>query len=729
MKLEEQLVSNVLIEGRAFDATRWNGATYPPVASLSESAFFEVSKLILCSNGQRHSYDEGVKELVENSLYGLKSDKRIVMGFRMRLEAMPCSAALLRIKLHEHFRERLWPVIKRRINFATEEREIIFVGYENGGALASLAAWMAIKQFEMLKPADVIINNGNNQVKVITWDELPLFTRKTASKSPVLPRNHFRFNSVMSAESIYRQIAQSSGGVDEINYFGTSGDVIPIKSVDYADYMSRLSEINNTGQNSATSAIKWDPISNLLLFLKEKKLRDLTQERKEKLLDLLSLHAKHLTILFNVISNNYRAYLADELLAEPNSCASALASQLSNSIFSGSQVACRVDDFNVTKGTFQVLCSYQTSGASKSLSQFITFDAVLGDSEANRMEKNCLPFMEEVEILPDAEEAAVDNAKSKGKKNKKKDKKNSETATPVKALRYTGPAPLSYSWSNCIYDLFEQQPHLSLISPYAVNKDVIYPRCSYTPFDPSNTFISANSRNTGCYLRAPKISRELLQVYTSDPTFFYRSVDPAIMKFPKRCVKVLFHIPFKANERAGLESLQQVAVDYMTQLVTKNPIADSDVTLWRQRDTEAFKTLAFLGTESISAKDLADRSHYEDDFENSIIKCLSNPAYPYRDCTDPQNRWVPMACPAACYKTHGAINFLCKQVKSCPLAAYYISVSTEGTLEQVKDVHTRLIHQPNPQFGIFHVQTRGRSQLSYYGSSTFNVALFRIPSP
>ena len=721
MALEDQLVSNEITEklGKPVEDNRWLEAAYPSAASLSDSAFFEVSKVILCSNGLHDSSNscDGIKEIVKDSLYGVKTDSRIIFGFRMRLEATPASASQFRIKLHEHFRKTLWPVIKKRINFNSESREIIFVGYESGGALASLAAWMTVKHFEMLKPAGIIVNNGNNQVKVITWDELPLFTQGTASKSPILPRNHSRFNSSSIGESIYRQIAQMSGGIDEINYFATSGDRISLKSADYNDFLSRLSVTEKV--------YSWNPASYLPQFIKEKRLEKLSQERLEKLSEILILHRKHLSILHNLISNNYRIYMADVILSEPNSCASALSQQLSISIFSGSKISCRVDGFKSENGTFQIICSYQTTWTS---SQFLTFDAVLGDEKANKAGNNCFAFMEEVEYHAVTDKSDKDNKTDRNKK-KTTDKKTKKTATKAigKALVYTGPAPISDTWSNCIYDLFEQQLHLSLISPFALKNNKIYPRCSYTPFA-SNSFIT--TKNTGCYLRAPNVAHELLQVYKSDPSFFYKAVDPKLMKFPTSCKKVLFHIPFKATERAGLESLQQVAVEYLTQLVSKNPMADSKVTFWYQRDTESFKTLAFLGTEteSITEDDLAEKSNFENDFENSIIKCLSNPSYPYRDCTNPQNRWVPMACPAACYQTHGAINFLCKQVKSCPVAGYYISVANEGTLKQVSDIHEQLNSKLNPQFGIYHVQTKGRSHLSYFKSAIFNVALFRLPT-
>jgi hypothetical protein len=729
MKLEEQLISNVLLADRIprqVDFSRWNEAVYPNAISLSDSAFYEVSRLIFCSNNLKNSSHlcDNITELVKDSLFGVKMENRIVFAFRMRLEATPLSATLCRIKLHEHFRKKVWPVLCKLIDFSNESREIIFTGYESGGSLASLAAWMTIKQFELVKPAGVIITNGNNQVKVITWDELPLFTHPTASKSPILPCNHARFNSVSIYESIYRQIAQSSGGIDEISYFNTSGHLIPIKSAEYADFLERYETVV-----SAKSQEIWEPVENLPKFIKSKNLTNLDRNRIDKLASILLLHRKHLSILHHLISNNYRSYITNELLSEPNALASALADQLSNTIFPGSNISCRIDNFNLKMGTFKIYCSYLVPSSKRSWSQFLSFEAVLGDNEAHANGNDCLPFTEEVEVpIEDPYEVTNDKESKKKKKSKKQGKPLTKTE-----IVYPFPLPESDNWSNCINELFKPHPRLFLILPFNIRKRRIHPYCSYIPFPP-NTSLNlrnlynnnlSNKRITGCYVVAPNISVELLQVYRSDPGFFYRLVDPNLMPFPDRCKKILVNIPFKANERYGLEALQQVSVEYLTQLVSNSPIANTDVTLWRQIDTEQFKTLAFFGTESIPMSALVNKFNYEPNFDNSIIKCLSNLSYPYRDCTKPINQWVPGACPAACRQTHGSINFLCKYVKNCLGAGYYVSVSKEGTLKQVSHIHEQLNKHANPQFGIFHVEKKG---LTYFDTSTFNVALFRIPS-
>ena len=87
-----------------------------------------------------------------------------------------------------------------------------------------------------------------------------------------------------------------------------------------------------------------------------------------------------------------------------------------------------------------------------------------------------------------------------------------------------------------------------------------------------------------------------------------------------------------------------------------------------------------------------------------------NSSFPYRDCTSDVNRWVPGACPIACSRTHGAINFLCRQVKSCLNAGYYVSVSQEGRPEELSQIKDTLMEHPHPQFGLFHVQTKRRAR-------------------
>lgn len=717
----------------ATDNIRWTEATCPPIAQLPESVMNEVSKLIMFSNSQIQSC-EGAKELVKDALFGIKTNERIIFGFRMKLEVpSPCSAAQFRIKIHKTFYKSLWPVIKSFINFSKEDREIIFVGYESGGALASLAAWQVSKQFEKFNTPGLIVSNGNNQIKVITWDEMPLYTIKTAQKYPILARNHFRFTTNSISESKIRLISQFSGGIDEVQYFATNGEEIKLKTSDYNDFATRLTAAINTSDSSDVDSdvTKWNPLVNLALFLKSKHLREMEQERLDKLKELLSLHRDHLSIINSVIFNTFNSFLHDTKLAEPNSCAIALANQLTASVFGGDSVTvrCRVDSFNVVKGTFKIFCAYKTA-ETKPLAQFLSFDAVLGDAVIHETGNDCQAFMEEVEI----ENPKKQTTKKKKHHKKKKKTDSSEDSEPemIKVRKYSGPPPTVDTWSSCLYHLFSQRPHIAeLISPYHVKEKRIYPHCSYLPFDaPSMTAFASSTRvNAGCYLRSPNIGHELLQIYRADPLFFYRSIDPTTMIFPDRCHKLLFHIPFKVDERPRLSALQQVSSEYLTQLVGRTPIEKTEVTLWTPRDTDSYKTIAYFGTDNISTSDLSDRSFYAEDFENSIIKCLSSPAFPYRDCTTPLNRWIPMACPKACSRTHGDINFLCRQVKSCPTAGYYIGLSQEGGVEELRSVKDTLQAHPNPQFGFFHVQTRRKGPLSdYFSSINFNVALFRIPA-
>ena len=716
---------------------RWTQATCPPIAQLPESVINEVSKLIMCSNAQIRSCD-GVKEIVDKALFGIKTSKRIILGFRMNLEApQPCSAARYRNKLHKTFHKLLWPAIKSVIDFSNEDREIIFVGYESGGSLASLAAWMTSKQFEQFNPPGIVITNGNNQIKVITWDEIPLYTIKTAQKYPILARNHFHFSTQSIAESKFREISQFSGGIDEVQYFATNGEEIKIKSADYTDFSVRLTSTTRstmTADNSEDDSTAWNPLVNMAMFLKPKDLTELEPDRLDKLKELLFLHRDHLSIINSIIFNTFNSFLVGTKLAEPKACADSLANQLASTIFVGdSIIKCRVDNFDVIKGSFKIFCSYKSASSDlKPLAQFLSFDAVLGDAAIHEEGNDCQAFMDEVEI-EDPKDA------DKKKKKKKKGGKGVADEKPkmIKVRKYSGPAPAVDSWTVCLHKLFDQRPHIaSIISPFRIKEKRIYPHCSYVPFEPSSlssasaAFSNAVGKgNTGCYLRAPNIGHELLQVYRADALFFYRSTDPTSIEFPDLCEKVLFHIPFGVMDKPALPALQQVGVEYLTQLVGRNPIERTDVTLWTPRDTESYKTIAYFGTTNIDHTDLADRSLYKNDFENSLIKCLSSPSFPYRDCTSALNRWIPQACPKACSLTHGAINFLCKQVKSCPKAGYYVSLSQEGNSEDLNSIKTLLMSNPNPQFGFFHVQTKGKNPLSsFYANVNFNVALFRMPA-
>ena len=130
---------------------------------------------------------------------------------------------------------------------------------KSGGSLASLAAWQCLKQFDQYNPPGTIVSNGNNQVKVITWDEVPLFTIRTAQTYPILARNHFHYSTKSISESKIRTILQFSGGIDEINHFTINAEEIKMKSSDYADFSARI--CNKIVDDDDPNA--WNPLLNL----------------------------------------------------------------------------------------------------------------------------------------------------------------------------------------------------------------------------------------------------------------------------------------------------------------------------------------------------------------------------------------------------------------------------------------------------------------------------------
>lgn len=70
------------------------------------------------------------------------------------------------------------------------------------------------------------------------------------------------------------------------------------------------------------------------------------------------------------------------------------------------------------------------------------------------------------------------------------------------------------------------------------------------------------------------------------------------------------------------------------------------------------------------------QSDYSKGFQDSLLKCVSNPVYKYRDCTAPINHWIPGACPLQCIRDAQAPG--CARVKSCTVAGFYVGVAGEG---------------------------------------------------
>lgn len=715
---------------------RWSNAAHIPIKSFPESVLHQVVRMICHSSGLcSKSGNSAITELVPNALFGLKSDTRIIFAFRMHLETEPCSAVHFRIKLHNHFKNRLWPSIKDHIDFSGEQREIIFTGYNTGAALASLAAWHTINHFELFRPTRIVVTNANNQVKLITWDETPLYTHQTAVKAPLLQRNHLAFTTSTSIDTENtRKITQHSGGAfDEAQFFSISpADRIDIKADDYDDFAFRSSETCSKYSCKIAS-----------FFIKTKHLDSLQSKQRENLISLLKYHQAHFAILASLIPAKTPQFLVDSITTALKLCADAVAKHLETSVFPGSSISCRVDNYNQSTENFQLLCSYRITASTPDnplTAQFLTLDAVLGSDEAFRSGNPCRPFMQEIQIPKETKKSKKKDKKKKKQKSntvpdEDSDLSEEENQELTTAFQYIGPVLDTDQWSNCLYSLFEQKAsQLSLISPFSVSEDQAYlPRCTYIPTG-QNLVDNLGTRNrrphtTGCYLRTVNLSQELLQIFRSDPKFFYKTIDTATMKFPKVCQRHLFPIPFKVVDQPKMGPLQQMAVNYLTELVALNPILRTEVDLWRIKDTNSFNTLALLSTPTtaIPEKDLFNADNYELDFENNLIKCLSSPSYPYRDCSNPINRWIPFACPAACSQTHGKIDFMCKNVKSCPNAGYFVSISSSGSVEELSSIHSDLARRSNPHFALYHVQAR-TSRYAFVSSTEFNVALFRLPS-
>ena len=101
----------------------------------------------------------------------------------------------------------------------------------------------------------------------------------------------------------------------------------------------------------------------------------------------------------------------------------------------------------------------------------------------------------------------------------------------------------------------------------------------YIPFEDSSlvslaaaSAFSKSARNTGCYLRSPNVAQERVKFTVPDPAFFYSAISSNLKI--SACFKFYSTFCFKVDERPGLPALQQVSVEYLTQLIGNNPFKE-----------------------------------------------------------------------------------------------------------------------------------------------------------
>lgn len=100
---------------------------------------------------------------------------------------------------------------------------------------------------------------------------------------------------------------------------------------------------------------------------------------------------------------------------------------------------------------------------------------------------------------------------------------------------------------------------------------------------------------------------------------------------------------------------------------------------------------------------------YPRGFQNSLLKCVSNPTYKYRDCTKAINHWVPGACPVQCIRDAAAPG--CARVKSCVRSGFYVGIGDDSS--DLATLNEQMTTLTSGQI-LYRIRTKATFRASYF---------------
>ncbi len=270
-------------------------------------------------------------------------------------------------------------------------------------------------------------------------------------------------------------------------------------------------------------------------------------------------------------------------LKAPADCATAVSAEL-GAAFADESIRCRVSQYEVDKGSFEVHCSH--SGI-----QFLSFEAQLNFGE------------EGVLAIKKKPEKKVKSKKQKHKSKKKKHRhsstsSDSDSSSSSSSSSKKKPSVTRVSgWEACLHQLLTGQEHARLLIPFTIDdRDAQVRNWHHLDLPALSTQFWQNEPVTGCQVRPLNVAHELFQLTASDLAYFYRAVRVDSMIFPVRyCIGQLVHVSLPDSAQAN--QYAQMATTYLAERLESNIILtrDAPVSLFRSRNTRSFETIEVHG--------------------------------------------------------------------------------------------------------------------------------------
>lgn len=506
---------------------RKNSETFFPATALPEAILYEAHRAIFCS--QPAEEEESKRKLCKNGFQWIDKEHRMggiltasfaVIAFVPIEEGLGLSAVSRRLLMHEQMFDLKEKLIKNVTRMLTDKpnRQILLVGSGTGGGMAELAAWLLINRFG---PTEIPSKNYSNQFKVVTWDEVPIFTIETSRRSPVLTLNHLCFmqrqRSTIGEESIF-----SSNGLDIVLEPGA------------------VSKFTSTYRE------------------------------------------------YGLFYAFYNAPFQVEVLKAPTSCAAAVSDELKYA-FKDPSITCRVSEFVEGHRTFEIHCTHDNI-------QFLSFEANLTIAEET--------------VTKDNNRSGKSEGKKKDKKKKKRHGKkkhrhrrrsdsSSSSSSSSSSCSSADASPSENvqqvsDWEGCLHQLFVGREQVRLLQPFAFDDStgIITRKWHHFPIPALSGQIWRDEPITGCQVRPIDAAHEMFQLATDNLEYFYRLVQPNVMKFPDRlCNGMLLHVPL--SEPLQNDFVARLATQYISERVVSNMVMvqGAPVNLFHLKNTDSFETL------------------------------------------------------------------------------------------------------------------------------------------
>jgi hypothetical protein len=686
-------------------------------------------------SGPRSGCDH-VHVLAEGCFYGIRTKRHVLIAFPPDLSHGLRSETRARLDVHERFEQLRQPLNAYLEQLLEAQCGFVFTGIGDGGALAVMAAWHAIIMAEQLKTKRLSITsvhsprelNEDNQIKVVTFDELIPFTRDTAHKSPIQERNHLRLGS--SADSLARQILPLGSLNDADVPIGKSVHTNMFPTPPYVAFSEPLytkllesfnaeiglhaGRLDFSGFYRACNVPAEDSRGSTL---------NLPSETEDMRPSTLASRAFQLVNAYQyVFPETYRALQVEEHLSRPRAACHKLGQLLERDFF-GEPVACEVFDYSPEKQFFRISCNLGlTTAHSRNV---LSFFARLGNEEAWLRKEACSVF-EEVSSA-----AARGNAyktfrsvslpgDKQSKSRHRSDEDESETDDEGEPdVRHCGAMPNISPWSRCIHSLatlaaynqpkkgssLGQAPNaMQTLLPllFVDEEHRIQSGCTFLSLSQDEPLKGIPSKgrankprrklHDGVYLRACNASEDMRRLYWHHRDLFYRifqaAADSGAGSFPLVCKDQLLPIPLRDAEAKLLLSLSGPAAQYLSGLMWPGPLASPVVELWNPplprpfaapTSASSFDTIEMFRSTTVALSVLSKRSIYKPDFEWELKRCVEDDSWLVYDCTDPANLWIPGACPEFCIAAHREAGLIderfCKNIRKCGAAGFFVSIS------------------------------------------------------